>query len=49
MEREDRAQQSMWANCKAVPVSEKGKLNSQNGCTVASRRCRKMLPDVGMI
>ena len=38
-----------WANCKAVPVGVKGKLNSRNGYAVTSRRCGKMLPDVGMV
>ena len=37
------------ANCKAVPVGVKGKVNSWNGCTVASRRRCKMLPVVGMV
>ena len=50
MEREDSAQQSReWANCKAVPVGVKGKLNSQNSYAVTSRNCGKMLPDVGMV
>ena len=52
MEREDSysAQQSReMANCKAVPVGVKGKLNSQNGYAVTSRRHGKMLPDVVMV
>ena len=37
------------ANCQAVPVGLKGKLNSRNGYAVTSRRRGKMLPDVGMV
>ena len=38
-----------WANCKAVPVGVKGKLNNQNGYAVTSKRHGKMLPDVRMV
>ena len=38
-----------WANCQAVLVGVKGKLNSRNGYAVTSRRRSKMLPDVGMV
>ena len=37
------------ANCQAVPVGIKEKLNSRNGYTVTSRRHGKVLPDVGMV
>ena len=36
-------------NCKAVPVGVKGKLNSRISYAVTSRKCGKMLTDVGMV